>query len=181
VIGGRGLNAASEEERVRTVLEEFYNFTGGPEWYSKCIAPEHGCWLDPATPYCQWLGLTCQPSSYSPPPVSSPRRLLIIHFFLLLSFLCAGRVDNSTLLSISLVRNNLHGSLGSIDFGALNATLLSLNLDHNRLEGHVPSSLCNVGALTQLRLSNNNLNGTLPTCFNSSKQLVRLVGYMNTY
>jgi Leucine-rich repeat (LRR) protein len=62
-----------------------------------------------------------------------------------------------------------------VRFDALGERLERLNLDRNELEGPVPASLCQVHSLTELRLSNNHLNGLIPDCFNNSKLLTRLV------
>ncbi|KAH9753640.1 Receptor-like protein 13 [Citrus sinensis] len=73
---------------------------------------------------------------------------------------------------LALSNNSLEGHMFSRNFNLKNLKWLQLEgnrfVGHNNLEGEVPVQLCELNRLQLLDLSNNNLHGPIPPCFDNT-------------
>ncbi|MCC7525228.1 MAG: leucine-rich repeat domain-containing protein [Chitinophagaceae bacterium] len=70
------------------------------------------------------------------------------------------RVSNNRVVQLSLINNNLDGTLPS-SLGNLTA-ITGIFLSKNNLRGNIPVSICNLPSLEILDLSNNQIRGNIP-------------------
>ncbi|WOG99499.1 hypothetical protein DCAR_0518851 [Daucus carota subsp. sativus] len=143
--------ASSEEQDVVTALVEFMeklspgNAQRGMNWG----------WNDTSDPCAdKWEGITCD------------KNLQFVKKIILDEYNLTGVLDTeslcqtSTLLVLSLVRNNIGGDLGEDISGCKNLT--HLYLSENRFSGSLPGSVSKLSNLKRLNVSYNSFTGELP-------------------
>jgi len=87
-------------------------------------------------------------------------------------------VENNTVVSISLLFNNIEGTLPS-SLGNLE-NLKILELSFNKLQGNIPAELGNLSKLEVLAFNGNNLSGNIPAEIGKLKNLKQLHLSSNT-
>lgn len=75
----------------------------------------------------------------------------------------------NTIGYVLLCYNNFSGPLPSVIGGP---NLIELFLSNNQINGSIPSHICNLKSLIYLDLSNNHLSAEVPHCWNSSQNLI---------
>ncbi len=127
-------------------LEEFYDATNGPDWYSSnwfVFGP------------CSWLGVTCE-------DVDSVRSVteLILPGNGLDGIIPSTIADLPNLKLLVLPTNQLGGNIPA-EIGSL-TSLVGLNLGGNQLSGPIPPEIGNATNLHAIVLEVNNLSGAIP-------------------
>ncbi|XWS09342.1 hypothetical protein CRYUN_Cryun40dG0076800 [Craigia yunnanensis] len=74
-------------------------------------------------------------------------------------------ISSSALQTLDISDNHLSGKLPGWLWN-ITSNLMILALSKNNFEGPIPVELCNLWSLSFLDLSQNNLSGTIPSCFN---------------
>ncbi|KAK4278586.1 hypothetical protein QN277_016415 [Acacia crassicarpa] len=82
-------------------------------------------------------------------------------------------MNSPSLKFIDVGQNNLYGKLPTW-IGHYLPNLIVLRLQGNKFHGNIPTSLCKLSLLQILDLSQNNINGTIPHCFNNLRALSNL-------
>ncbi|KAJ3107303.1 hypothetical protein HDU97_004442 [Phlyctochytrium planicorne] len=86
----------------------------------------------------------------------------------------------SALLTLDLSGTGLTGSIENVDWTGLETSLTQLKLNNNALTGSIPTSLQNLKALASLDISSNKFNGPLPNLKSLSSQLAECNVSQNT-
>ncbi|VAI35264.1 unnamed protein product [Triticum turgidum subsp. durum] len=130
-----------------------------------------GTWGDDGMYPCNWTGITCGDT------LSSRGTMVkVITGISLDGASIAGRLDKLRFQSLPYVVNldlsdNYHLS-GAIPPGIGSLSMLStLNFSGDQLSGHIPASFCNLGQLTGMDLSSNNLTGQIPPALGNLSRL----------
>lgn len=106
-----------------------------------------------STPYCQWLGIRCNPKSHG-------RVTALSLAAQSLSGSIPASVGNLTFLhTLDLSSNNFSGQMPHLN---KLQKMQILNLSYNSLDGIIPDTLTNCSSLKKLLLYNNFLSGIIP-------------------
>lgn len=143
--------ASSEEQDVITALVEFMaKLSPGNVQRDLNFG-----WNDTSNPCTdKWEGITCDSS------LNFVKKIVLDEYNLTGVLDAESLCQTSTLLVLSLVRNNIAGELGDKIDGCKNLT--HLYLSDNRFSGSIPSSVSKLSNLKRFNVSHNNFTGELP-------------------
>nr|CAD1839347.1 unnamed protein product [Ananas comosus var. bracteatus] len=68
---------------------------------------------------------------------------------------------------------------GSLPRSFFKTNLLTVLLSNNSIGGNIPSSICNLQSLQMLDMSDNNIFGELPNCWNSRSKYLKVINLSN--
>ncbi|XBH93876.1 hypothetical protein VPH35_084735 [Triticum aestivum] len=132
-------------------------------------------WRDDGMYPCNWTGITCGNTRLH----GGGTTVKIIRGISLGGAGIVGQLDALRFRSLPYLVNldlsdNYHLS-GAIPPSIVSLSMLSsLNFSGDQLMGHIPISLCNLGRLTRMDLSNNNLTGQIPPTMGNLSRLAFL-------
>ncbi|XP_074374933.1 inactive leucine-rich repeat receptor-like serine/threonine-protein kinase At1g60630 [Apium graveolens] len=143
--------ASSEEQDVITALVEFMaKLSPGNVQRDLNFG-----WNDTSNPCTdKWEGVTCDTS------LNFVKKIVLDEYNLTGVLDAESLCQTSTLLVLSLVKNNIAGELGEEISGCKNLT--HLYLSDNRFSGSIPDSVSELSNLKRFNVSHNNFTGELP-------------------
>lgn len=147
--------ANAEEQNVITALVEFMGKLS-PGDVQRDLNWGWNDTSDPCTD--QWEGVTCDGS------LSFVKKIILDEFNLTGVLDAHSLCQTSTLIVLSLVRNDVAGELGEEISGCKNLT--HLYISENRFSGSIPSSVSKLSNLKRFNVSYNGFTGELPDMSN---------------
>uniref|UniRef100_A0ACD5XUK8 Uncharacterized protein n=1 Tax=Avena sativa TaxID=4498 RepID=A0ACD5XUK8_AVESA len=133
-----------------------------------------GTWRDDGMHLCNWTGITCGDTRSRGGTMVKVTRGISLGGAGIVGRLDALEFESLPYL-VNLDLSENYGLSGAIPPGISSLSMLStLNFSGDQISGDIPASICNLGGLTHMDLSNNNLTGQIPPAFGNLSRLAIL-------